>query len=51
MIKILSIFFIFFFTELCAAEFKGSFKQGSFIIGQTLPGTKIWIDKKKNKNN
>ncbi len=49
MIKILSIFFIFFFTELCAAEFKGSFKQGSFIIGQTLPGTKIWIDKKKIK--
>ena len=40
------IFFIFFFSKLSAVEFKGNFKQGSFIIGQTQPGTEIWIDKK-----
>jgi len=43
------IFFIFFFSKLSAVEFKGNFKQGSFIIGQTQPGTEIWIDKKKIK--
>ena len=30
-----------------AAEFKGKFKQGSFILGKTTPGSEVIIDKKK----
>ena len=40
---------LFFFTNLQAAEFKGSFKQGSFILGKTEPGSKVTIDDKKIK--
>ena len=32
-----------------AAEFQGSFKQGSFILGKTKPGSKVIIDKTKVK--
>ena len=37
----------FFFTDLQAAEFKGSFKQGSFILGKTKPNSQVKIDDKK----
>ena len=40
---------LFFFSNLQAAEFKGSFKQGSFILGKTEPGSKVTIDDKKIK--
>ena len=30
-----------------AAEFQGSFKQGSFILGKTEPGSEVFIDKRK----
>jgi len=39
-------FFIIFTGELFSAEFKGKFKQGSFILGKTEPGAKVKIDKK-----
>jgi murein DD-endopeptidase MepM/ murein hydrolase activator NlpD len=45
-----SLIFIFFiFQNLFSAEFKGDFKQGSFIIGKTNPKSKIVIDNKKIK--
>ena len=44
-IKIILFFFIPF--NLSAAEFKGSFKQGSFILGKTNPNSKVFIDKTK----
>jgi len=40
---------LFFNTNLFAAEFNGKFIQGHFIIGKTIPGTSIQIDKKKVK--
>jgi len=40
---------LFFNTNLFAAEFNGKFIQGHFIIGKTIPGTNIQIDKKKVK--
>ena len=44
-------FFIFFFLFqlqiLYAVEFKGKFEQGSFILGKTEPGSKVFIDKRK----
>jgi len=43
------IVFFLFFTQLNAAEFKGKFIQGHFIIGKTNPSTKIIVDKKKLK--
>ena len=30
-----------------ATEFQGSFKQGSFILGKTEPGSTVFIDKRK----
>ena len=33
--------------NIYALEFKGDFKQGSFILGKTKPGTKVFIDKRK----
>ena len=36
-----------FFSDLNAAEFKGSFKQGSFILGKTKPNSEVKIDDKK----
>ena len=44
-IKIILFFFIPF--NLSATEFKGSFKQGSFVLGKTNPSSKIFIDKTK----
>ncbi len=45
------IFFIFLFffplQLLLAVEFKGKFEQGSFILGKTEPGSKVFIDKRK----
>jgi len=46
--SILKIFLIF-FSPLNAIEFKGNFKQGSFILGKTEPSTKIFIDNKEVK--
>jgi len=43
------IFFLFFTTTSFAANFKGKFIQGGFIIGETEPGSKVMIDKKKVK--
>ena len=42
----LSLFFLS-FTLSSAAEFKGKFLQGSFILGLTEPGSEVTIDKKK----
>ena len=42
-IKILPVFFL----SSNALEFKGKFQQGSFILGKTDPGVKIFIDEKK----
>ena len=44
-IKIILFFLIPF--NLNATEFKGSFKQGSFILGKTNPNSKVFIDKFK----
>ena len=43
------IFFLFFTTTSFAANFKGKFIQGGFIIGETEPGSKVTIDKRKVK--
>tara|TARA_B100000963_G_scaffold319516_1_gene301444 strand:- start:1182 stop:1988 length:807 start_codon:yes stop_codon:yes gene_type:complete len=40
---------LFLSTNLHAVEFKGTFKQGSFILGKTEPGSKVKIDNKKIK--
>ena len=48
LISILKIFLIF-FSPLNAIEFRGNFKQGSFILGKTEPNTKILIDNKEVK--
>ena len=47
--RFLVFFLILFYNYklLHAVEFKGSFKQGSFIIGKTSPNSKIEIDNKK----
>lgn len=45
---ILIIFVLIFYSSLShAAEFKGKFKQGSFILGKTKPGSQVIIDQKK----
>jgi murein DD-endopeptidase MepM/ murein hydrolase activator NlpD len=47
-IKIFIFLLIFFSNQnLSAAEFKGEFKQGSFILGKTEPDSNVSIDKKK----
>ena len=38
------LFFLIFSTNVYAIEFKGEFKQGSFILGKTSPENKISID-------
>ena len=38
--------FLIFSTDIYAVEFKGDFKQGSFILGKTSSDTKIYIDNK-----
>jgi len=47
--KILLLIAILFSTKLYALEFTGKFVQGHFIIGQTEPGTQIFIGKKELK--
>jgi murein DD-endopeptidase MepM/ murein hydrolase activator NlpD len=51
MIKIIlfSVIFIFFSNPLFSIELKGSFEQGSLIIGKTNTINEIFIDKKKIK--
>ena len=44
--KYFLIFFLF-FNFSYATEFVGEFKQGSFILGKTDPGSKVTADKKK----
>ena len=48
-IFIFSIILILFSNILNATEFKGKFKQGSFIIGKTQKGSKVQIDNRKIK--
>ena len=47
--EIVFLVFLFFFPLqlLSAVEFKGKFEQGSFILGKTKPGSKVYIDKRK----
>jgi murein DD-endopeptidase MepM/ murein hydrolase activator NlpD len=47
--RALLLFFIliFYSNSTYAAEFKGKFEQGSFIIGKANPGSNVTIDKKK----
>tara|TARA_Y100000591_G_C21808347_1_gene686332 strand:- start:6 stop:809 length:804 start_codon:yes stop_codon:yes gene_type:complete len=41
-------FLLFFhFQFIFAIEFKGKFEQGSFILGKTEPGSKVYVDKRK----
>ena len=47
--RILLILFFFIFNQAVAIEFKGKFIQGHFIIGKTVSGKKIFIDKKEVK--
>ena len=46
---ILIISFYLFFNNLHSLELKGEFYQGNLIIGQTEPGSQIFIDKSKIK--
>ena len=39
--------FFFIFSNVYSIEFKGSFTQGSFILGKTDPKAKVFIDNKK----
>ena len=48
--KTILFFFTFFVFNAHALDFKGKFIQGHYIIGNTDPKSKIWIDKKKGKN-
>ena len=41
------IFFLILPFNSYATEFQGSFKQGSFILGKTEPGSRVFIDKRK----
>ena len=38
------IFYLILTAVLMAAEFKGKFEQGSFILGKTKPDSKVIID-------
>jgi|TARA_B110000438_G_scaffold302890_1_gene362142 murein DD-endopeptidase MepM/ murein hydrolase activator NlpD len=46
---IIILLFVFFTTSSFAVTFDGKFIQGSFILGKTNPGSKVFIDKKKVK--
>lgn len=48
-ITLLFFLIVFNFTLSHAIEFKGKFLQGSYIIGKTLPDSKVFIDKTKVK--
>ena len=47
--KTILFFFTFFIFNAHALDFTGKFIQGHYIIGNTDPKSKIWIDKKKVK--
>ena len=40
---------IFITNQVCALELKGTFEQGSLIIGKTNPSSEIYVDQKKLK--
>ncbi len=46
---LVSLVFIFFTTSSFAVTFNGKFIQGSFILGKTEPGSKVFIDKQEVK--
>ena len=46
---VISLVFLLITTSSFAVTFEGKFVQGSFILGQTDPGSEIYIDKKKVK--
>jgi len=46
---IIILLFVFFTTSSFAVTFDGKFIQGSFILGKTNPGSKVFVDKKKVK--
>ena len=48
--KIIKLVLFFLLPLNCyAAEFQGSFKQGSFILGKTTPNSKVFIDNREVK--
>jgi len=44
---LITLIFLLITTSSFAASFNGKFIQGSFILGKTEPGSKVFIDKKK----
>ena len=46
---LISLFFLLITTSSFAVTFDGKFIQGSFILGNTEPGSEVFIDKKKIK--
>tara|TARA_B100001123_G_scaffold377274_1_gene444605 strand:- start:18 stop:803 length:786 start_codon:yes stop_codon:yes gene_type:complete len=46
---LISLIFLLITTPSFATTFEGKFIQGSFILGKTEPGAKVFIDKKKVK--
>ena len=46
---LLVIIFLFFTTSSFAVTFKGKFIQGSFILGKTEPGSKVFVDNTRVK--
>ena len=46
-IRLLIFFLLLLPIDSYAAEFQGSFKQGSFILGKTNSNSKVFIDNKK----
>ncbi len=46
---LISLILLFITTSSFAVTFEGKFIQGSFILGKTEPGSKVFIDKKKVK--
>ena len=46
---LISLFFLLITTSSFAVTFEGKFIQGSFILGKTEPGSKVFIDKKRVK--
>ena len=48
--KLLFIIILFLQSNITyALEFKGTFVQGNLILGKTIPGSKVFVDKKKIK--
>ena len=46
---VIVLFFLLITTSSFAVTFEGKFIQGSFILGKTEAGSKVFIDKKKVK--